>query len=242
MRDDCHDVASVKTVIVADDTAFVCDRFKAALETAGHRAVTARTAGELLPLVRLGPARVHLIVLDLRLPQGNGVEMVRTIRRLDQIEPPVVVFSGTIANALEVRALSMLGVAGYVNEYTAVQHILPSLSPHLFPEHYNRRSSPRVSLSHPIAYRVGNTISPAVTLNVSRGGVAIRTSSPLEVGTTVRIRLRLPAVRTEIEAEACVAWADRRVGMGLQFTKIDESTHGAIAGFVQSHFFSNRKA
>ena len=234
--------ASVKTVIVADDTAFVRDRFKAALETAGHRAVTARTGGELLALVRRDSTHVNLIVLDLRLPQGNGVEMVRAIRKLDQIEPPVVVFSGTIANALEVRALSMLGVAGYVNEYTAVQHILPSLSPHLFPEHYNRRSSPRVTLGTPVAYRLGNTISPAVTLNVSRGGVAIRSSSPLAVGTTVKIRLRLPATKAEIEAEARVTWADRRVGMGLQFTTIDENTQAALDSFVQSHFFSNRKA
>ena len=34
-------------------------------------------------------------------------------------------------------------VAGYINEYSAVQHIVPALAPHLFPDHYNRRSSPR---------------------------------------------------------------------------------------------------
>jgi uncharacterized protein (TIGR02266 family) len=233
---------SVKTVIVADDTAFVRDRFKSALETAGHRAVTVRTGIELLTLLRKDPSQINLVVLDLRLPQGNGVEMVRAIRKLDQMEPPVVVFSGTIADAVEVRALSALGVAGYVNEYTAVQHIVPSLSPHLFPEQYNRRSSPRVSLTIPVAYRLNNTIAPAVTLNVSRGGVAIRSSSPLAVGTSVKIRLRLPGGAAEIEAEARVKWADRRVGMGLEFTTIDGDSQNAIDAFVQSKFFSNRKA
>lgn len=235
-------MVSKKTVIVADDTAFVRDRFKAALETAGHRAVTAQTGGELLSLLRKNPGHIHLVVLDLRLPHGNGVEMVRAIRRLNEVEPPVVVFSGTIANAVEVRALSMLGVSGYVNEYTAVQHILPSLSPHLFPQHYNRRSSPRVSLGVPVAHRLGNTISPAVTLNVGRGGLAIRSSSPLDVGTSVKVRFRLPTSKAEIEAGARVTWADRRVGMGLQFTTIDEHTQALIDTFVQSHFFSNRKA
>lgn len=235
-------MAAVKTVVVADDTAFVRDRFKAALETAGHRAVTARTGAELLALVRSDPNQINLIVLDLRLPQGNGVELVRAIRSVNKAEPPVVVFSGTIANALEVRALTTLGVAGYVNEYTAVQHILPSLSPHLFPEHYNRRSSPRVTLGIPVAYRVGNTIAPAVTLNVSRGGVAIRSSNPLQVGTTVKLRLKLPTVKVEIETEARVTWADRRVGMGLQFSGIGAEAQAAIDTFVQSHFFSNRKA
>lgn len=235
-------MVAVKTVIVADDTAFVRDRFQAALETAGHRAVTARTGAELLGLVRKGPKGISLIVLDLRLPQGNGVELVRAIRTLDSIEPPVVVFSGTIKNGEEVRALTTLGVAGYVNEYTAVQHILPSLSPHLFPEHYNRRVSPRVTLGIPIAYRVGNTISPAVTLNISRGGLAIRTASPLDVGTTVKIRFRLPSTKMDVEAEARVTWASRRVGMGLQFTTVDAVAQAAVDGFVQSRFFSNRKA
>ena len=35
---------AAKTVLIADDTAFVRDRFKAALEEAGHRAITVRTA------------------------------------------------------------------------------------------------------------------------------------------------------------------------------------------------------
>jgi hypothetical protein len=41
-----------KTVVVADDTAFVRDRFKAAIETAGHRALTVKSAAELLARVR----------------------------------------------------------------------------------------------------------------------------------------------------------------------------------------------
>ena len=92
---------------------------------------------------------------------------------------PILVFSGTIATADEVRDLAALGVAGYVNEYSAVQHILPSLAPHLFPDNFNRRGSPRVVLGIPVAYRFGNTIAAALTLNLSKGGVAIRTMSPL---------------------------------------------------------------
>ena len=85
-----------------------------------------------------------------------------------------------------------LGVAGYVNEYSAVQHILPSLAPHLFPDNFNRRGSPRVVLGIPVAYRFGNTIAAALTLNLSKGGVAIRTMSPLEQHAKVRVRFRLP--------------------------------------------------
>ena len=186
---------SSKTVLVADDTAFVRDRFRSALETAGHRAVAVKSAAELLSRVRADLAAIDLIVLDLRLPNAPGVELVRAIRKLDEGRLPILIFSGTIASADEVRELAALGVAGYVNEYSAVQHILPSLAPHLFPDNFNRRSSPRVVLGIPIQYRFGNTIAAALTLNLSRGGIAIRTTSPLEGGSKIKVRFRMPGVQ-----------------------------------------------
>src|SRR3954467_3397884 len=96
-------LAAVKTVLVADDTAFVRDRFQAALEGAGHRAMVVRTGPELLARMRDPKAPVDLLPLALRLPQGRGVELLRTLRRIEGRQPPVVVFSGTIASALEVK-------------------------------------------------------------------------------------------------------------------------------------------
>lgn len=233
---------AAKTVLVADDTEFVRERFRKAIEAAGHRAVTARSGPEVLGIFRARVPEVHLAVLDLRLAQGNGVGLVRAIRRLAADAPPILVFSGTIASAVEVREMAGLGVAGYVNEYSAVPHIVPSLTPHLFPTEYNRRSSPRVTLGIPVAYRFGNTIATALTLNISSGGLAIRTTNPLPVGSVVRVRFRLPAVRSDIQAEARIAWIDQRVGMGLQFSKMDDASQAAVDTFVQSHFFTNRKA
>ena len=235
-------MVAVKTVLIADDTAFVRDRFKTALEGAGHRAVTVRTGQELLAALQAQPQPIDLVVLDLRLPNGRGIDLVRSLRRVAPEKPPIVVFSGTIANAAEVRDLASFGVAGYVNEYTGVSHIMPALAPHLFPEHYNRRSSPRVVLGVPITYRVGNAISTSLTLNVSHGGVAIRTTNPLDVASVVRLRFRLPGTKKEVDAEARVAWSDRRVGMGLQFASIDPPAQALIDNYVQTHFFSNRKA
>jgi uncharacterized protein (TIGR02266 family) len=235
-------VSSIKTVIVADDTAFVRDRFATALVSAGHNAVTVKSAAELLARVRSDLSRLDLIVLDLRLPHAGGVELVRSIRKLDHGRLPILIFSGTIATAEEVRDLAALGVAGYVNEYSAVQHILPSLAPHLFPDNFNRRGSPRVVLGIPVAYRFGNTIAAALTLNLSKGGVAIRTMSPLDAGAKVRVRFRLPGSRTDVEGESRVAWSDRRIGMGLQFEKVAPEHQAAIDGFVDQHFFTNRKA
>jgi uncharacterized protein (TIGR02266 family) len=235
-------VTTTKTVIVADDTAFVRDRFATALLSAGHTALTVKSAAELLARVRADLQKIDLIVLDLRLPHAGGVELVRSIRKVDAGRLPILVFSGTIATAEEVRDLASLGVAGYVNEYSAVQHILPSLAPHLFPDNFNRRGSPRVVLGIPVAYRFGNTIAAALTLNLSKGGVAIRTMNPLAGDTKVRARFRLPGSKRDIETESRVAWTDRRIGMGLQFEKVEPQDQSAVDLFIDQHFFSNRKA
>lgn len=233
--------ATAKTVLIADDTAFVRDRFKTAIEAAGHRAIIVRSAAELLVRVRADAAQLDLLVIDLRLPHSSGVDLVRSIRRIDDGRLPILIFSGTITSAEEVRELGALGVAGYVNEYSAVQHILPSLAPHLFPDNFNRRVSPRVVLGIPIAYRFGNTIAAALTLNLSRGGIAIRTTSPLQSGAPVRLRFRLPGSKRDIDAQGRVTWSDHRQGMGLQFDQVDQTDQAAIDEFVDAHFFSSRK-
>jgi two-component system chemotaxis response regulator CheY len=236
-----HRVATAsKTVLVADDTAFVRDRFRVALQSSGHMVTAISSGAELLRRVRQKDP-IDLVVLDLRLPQAQGVAIVRALRRIDGFTAPIVVFSGTIANANEVRELGALGISGYINEYTAMQHIVPALASHLFPDNDNRRLSPRVALGVSVSYRVGNTIAAAVSLNVSTGGLAVRTTSPLEIGTALKARFRLPGGK-EIEAECHVVWTDRRSGMGWRFTKIDSTDQAALADFVRTHFFSNRKA
>jgi len=231
-----------KTVVVADDTASVRDRFQAALETAGHNAIPVSSAAALLAHVREDLSRIDLIVLDLRLPAAAGVELVRSIRKLDAGRLPLLIFSGTIASADEVRDLSTLGVAGYVNEHSAPQHILPSLAPHLFPDNFNRRSSPRVVLGIPVEYRIGDANAAALALNLSHGGIAIRTTSPLEAGASIRVRFHVPGPKRDIDTDGRVAWSDRRVGMGVQFEQVDAAGQLLIDHFVDAHVIPNRKA
>ena len=50
---------TTKTVVIADDTAFVRDRFRTAVETAGHKAIVVKSAAELLARVRAAIRRPH---------------------------------------------------------------------------------------------------------------------------------------------------------------------------------------
>jgi uncharacterized protein (TIGR02266 family) len=231
---------AAKTVLIADDTAFVRERFGAALGDAGHHAVLVGTAADVLSRLREHGDRLDLLVIDLRLPNSKGVDLVRAIRQSSNA--PILVFSGTIANADEVRQLTALGVTGFINEYTAPMHILPALAPHLFPDSFNRRSSPRVALSITVSYRMDSAIASAVCANISKGGIFLRTLTPQPRGKRLRVRFRLPGSKREVDTEAVVAWSDARTGMGLQFVSLSHDQQAELDAFVDRSFFSNRKA
>ena len=85
---------SAKNVIVADDTAFVRDRFQTALQSIGHTATAVRDASELLAHVRAGAGKVDLVVLDLNMPDIHGLEVLRFMRSHSSFQQtPVVILT-----------------------------------------------------------------------------------------------------------------------------------------------------
>ena len=226
--------AGSRTVLIASAATGVRDRFAEALLQAGHRTLTAARTSDLLGSVDTARPGVDLLLLDLGLGGGDGVSLIRHIR--DHAGSlPIIVFSGSVIGADEVRGLAALGVTGYVNEHVDAQQILSSLAPHLFPDSFNRRSSARVVLAIPVSYRFDNTIGGALTLNISKGGLAIRTMSPLAISTAVRAHFQLPGADREISAGSRVVWSDRRVGMGLQFEQVDAGDQTAVDEYVDRH-------
>ena len=226
--------------MVADETAFVRDRFRAALAGAGHRVLLASSRAELLTLVREAQSQIDLVVLDVRLSASDATTLIRQVQKLLPPGTTIVAFSGTVGSTSAVRDLADLNVTAFINEYTGEQNIVRALHPFLGGNESYRRSSPRVALGTAVSFRHGHTIVTAVTLNIGRGGVAIRSTNPLPLGTEVRLRLRLPSGK-EVEAEAHVVWSNPRSGMGLQFSKVCPEHQAAVDEFVNGHFFANRK-
>ena len=89
---------------------------------------------------------------------------------------------------------------------------------------------------------LAETLCSALTLNIGRGGIAIRTTSPLVSGTDLKVRFRIPKAGKDIDADGRVTWSNRGIGMGVQFTRIAPDDQTSIDEFVHAHFFTNRKA
>lgn len=225
---------SVKTILVAHRHAAVRERFAAALREARHDAVLAGTSRETERAIADRRHPISLVLLDLRL-SPDGVAMARNLRHAGGGRIPLVVFSGTVESANQIPALMAISVAGYINEHAAAGQILPALAPHLFPDNFNRRASPRIAIGVPVSYRSGSTIAGATTLDVGKSGLAIRTMSPLAKGTEIEVRFRLPGRTADIEAVGRVAWSDRKVGMGIQFERLEPNDEAMLDTFVEEH-------
>ena len=223
-----------KTILIAHHTAHIRDRVAAALADARHDYVTADTAEAALDAVGDEARPISLAVVDLGLaPDAGG--FISAIKQRTERHVPIVIFAGSVRSGADIPTLLAAGVSGYLNEHAATAQLVPALAPHLFPDSFDRRSSARVTLGIPVSYRAGQTIAGALTLNVGKGGVGVRTMSPLAAGSDVQIKFRLPASLTDIEATGRVAWSNRQVGFGIQFERIDGAAQAAIDAFVEQN-------
>ena len=90
----------------------------------------------------------------------------------------------------------------------------------------DKRRSLRVSLMAELTYQVdGVAITKRVT-DVSEGGLFIDTPVPSEVGTALKLRFLLDG--EPVTAEGMVVYAQRFIGMGVEFTALSEPSREAI--------------
>ena len=224
--------SSPRRVVIANGSRDVQERFASILKDAGHQTVSLTNSSQLFEHLTSSASPVHLLLLDLRMLDSTGHDRVQSILKLNDGRFPILIFSGSISSANEIEHLTKLGVRGFLNEHSANHQILPSLAPYLFPNNFDRRTSLRIELGIPVTYRFDNNIATTRMLNLSRGGLAVRTINPLPIGTKVQVQFRLPSVENDLQISARVVWSNVQMGMGIQFEQADFPEQSALDAFV----------
>jgi two-component system response regulator AtoC len=99
-------------ILIVDDEETLCYFLKASLEEKGYQAATAYTASEGLDVVTR--QQIDLVLLDLKLPDGDGLDVLDQIRRVDS-NLPVIVLTGHAGIESAVRAMK-LGAYDYLEK------------------------------------------------------------------------------------------------------------------------------
>src|SRR6187549_799005 len=87
-------------IVVVDDESNIGLSLRLILEGEGYRVSICESAARFNALRGLGP--VDLYLLDVRLPDGNGIDLLRSLRQRDDLAPAVMISGhGTIRDAVE---------------------------------------------------------------------------------------------------------------------------------------------
>ncbi len=87
-----------KRILILDDEPNICRSLQMILEHSGYAVTIARTIEE----GRLLAPRADALLLDVRLPDGSGIDLLRQLREMDIAVPAVMISGhGTIADAIE---------------------------------------------------------------------------------------------------------------------------------------------
>lgn len=244
-----------RTILVADDVAMFRELGSLFLARSA-RVVTASNGNEALELAR--SVRPDLILTDLHMPGMDGNELCRAVKADPELaQTHVILMIGpqdgseraravrSGADDVLVKPLNRVSLIEAVNRFLRWSEV---------------RGLPRIDCSMPIEVECdGNGNGNAegdlaldgdrATLwgtarNLSRGGLYVETSNPLELEREVRLRFALPAQSQQYCPTAQVVWRSERdtdevvMGMGLRFLEIDCAEERQLDDYVFQHRFS----
>jgi DNA-binding NtrC family response regulator len=111
------DITVIHTVLVVDDAGVVRRLSFRILSEAGYRVFEAGSAGEALEVIRMLHGHVDLVVVDVVMPEVNGVDLVRMIRERWS-QPAILFMSAYPAEVLAREGLEDLRVQFLAKPFT----------------------------------------------------------------------------------------------------------------------------
>ena len=107
------------SVLIVDDDLFFRDLFKEILKKLDITRITAvGSARAAVELLHQGTVEIHVVLLDLDMPDMNGIHFLKTIRDShDQkvAELPVIIVSGYVTDAVK-EGLAQFGILGFLGK------------------------------------------------------------------------------------------------------------------------------
>lgn len=104
-----------------------------------------------------------------------------------------------------------------------------------------RREEPRVEAEIEVRYRTAQEFLSAYSLNISGGGIFVRTPDPLPLNRVVRLRFMLPGISHRFEVNGMVVWSNPGSsrsslpsGMGIKLMDLDPRSKQILAEFIKA--------
>lgn len=102
-----------QTILVVDDQMFIRRIISDYLESANYRVMEAKNGREALDLFWANQSEISLIILDIMMPEPDGLEVCEQIREVSSV--PIILLTASDDDSNEIRGLR-LGVDEYMKK------------------------------------------------------------------------------------------------------------------------------
>lgn len=205
-----------KTLLVVDDEVDLRDIVASELEFMGAKVFQAENVQSAQSI--LSSETIDLVVSDIRMPGGTGIDLLDHVKEKDVNIPPVVLITGFADISLE-DAFNK-GAEALLNKPFRLDDLIRIVARYTAPfdERFNENLPPAVTKINPI---------PTTEIKLGRGGVAIELENQdkkYEVGQLVSFDFNFQNQR--FIGEGICRWfrpstqESRKCSMGLEFMKL----------------------
>jgi CheY-like chemotaxis protein len=187
-------------------------------------------------LARLNKSKVDALIVDCDL---NG--STQFLQQLQQGErrvntTPLVIMGGPRSS----RNLDDTGALFAFEKPISVEQAVRTLSAARSMILDGRLRYHRAGLEVPVAVSCkGRKQAEGYLVNVSQGGMHIRTSEQVECTKGLQISFDLPGSRSVLKAQAEVAWQDKRGNVGVKFVKLAPQQQRTLQLWLAQQYFAN---
>ncbi|MBI5048650.1 MAG: response regulator [Deltaproteobacteria bacterium] len=232
-----------KTIIVADDSAFFRVKLSDVLTEAGHRVRIVKDGAELIKEIQINPNGIDMILLDLQMPNIDGFGALEWINNNGlKGKFHILAISGVYETAQIIDRLKKHGVEGLMTKAYTPEEIIFRVNKILFPlKGAAQRGDPRIPLSLPVDFNIGEISATGYLLNISETGLFLHTKKTLFPGTNLYMRFVLPGSKKILNIKGLVKWCTQMGGekslfggVGVQFVRPAPEDQKSILEFVRA--------
>ena len=201
-------------ILVVDDDPVLCEFIQEVLLSEKMEAEVATDSVQAAMLLR--KERFDAVFLDMRMPGLDGIELATCIRAsgLNQ-STPLVMITGEQDNKLMQRAFQ-IGVNLFLFKPVDRKRLIRVLNAADNFIQAQRRRFARVKACKSVSIELGERRITGTSLDLSIGGMFVRSSATLPVGSMVRVALELHPGKPAVQLAARVARVLGNDCMGLQ--------------------------
>src|SRR3954471_5007635 len=187
-------------------------------------------------LNRISKSKVDALIVDCDL--NGSSQLLRELQSPSMLAKtvPLVIMGGP-------RRIDMLDEAGALFAFEkpiSVEQAVRTLSAARNMIVDGRLRYHRTGLDVPVSVKCkGKKAKDAQLINLSQGGMQLRTDSAVEKSSSVQLSFDLPGSKSGVKARAEIVWQDNRGNLGVRFVRVAQQQQRRLQLWLAQQFLAN---